>query len=77
MQFTLIYRESGNGLTIGAGPGTGTKIKWKAILRLNIPVGNLDYLSRRSVFSLFVCSFCFVFGNFPVGQAKIALPFTV
>jgi len=29
-------------------------------------LGNLDYLSRRSVY----------FGNFPVGQNKTALPFT-
>ena len=49
-------------LTIGAGPGTGLKRHFRS----GILVGNFE-VSRRSV-----CS-----GNFPVGQTKIALPFTV
>ena len=31
VQFTLIYIESGSGLTIGAGPGTGRKSNWNTI----------------------------------------------
>jgi len=45
------------------------KSKWNTIFRLDIPVGNfeMDYHSRGSVY----------FENFPAGQTKMALPFTV
>ena len=68
MQLTLIYRESGPSLTIGTGPGTGRKKLNGTHFSVRIfRLGILEYLSRRFVYS----------GNFPVGQTKLALPFTI
>ena len=57
------YRESGTSLTIGAGSGTGRN----KLFRSDIQVGNFGVPLKRSVYS----------GDFPVGQAKLALTFTV
>ena len=68
VQFTLIYSASVERFTIGAGPGTGRKKVNGTQFSVRILwLGSLNYFSRCSVY----------FGNFPTGQTKIALPFTV
>ena len=57
------YRESGTSLTIGAGSGTGGN----KLFRSDILLGNFGVPLKRSVYS----------GDFPVGQTKQALTFTV
>ena len=68
VQFTLIYSASVERFTIGARPGTGRKKVNGTQFSVRILwLGSLNYFSRCSVY----------FGNFPTGQTKIALPFTV
>ena len=63
-----LQRESGTSMTIGAGLGTGRKRQKEHTFSFGYSGWEfLDYLSRRSVYS----------GNFPVGQTKIALLFTI
>jgi len=68
MQLTLINGDSGTSLTIGAEPLTGRiKVNGTQLSVRILRLGILEYLSRS----------CVYFGNFPVRQTKLALPFTV